>query len=270
MMDLLPDPLYRATATLVFALGIGMVALLAALAALAARRTAPGTRPVGLWLPASVGAYLTVWLALAITLADRSHFPLEREPLRLWLNAAAGAGPLLLATVLLFASESLRRLNAAMPGPWLIRAQTYRIVGMMFVYPYLYYGIVPAAFAIPAGLGDFVTAALAPIVARAVAEQRPRAVGWAVAWNLFGLLDLIVAPAAGVLSGAQVLEIYPLALIPLFIGPPIGILLHVWSLRNLAVSAAAARANATRQPIADGRRPETSPALRQASTTAVD
>jgi hypothetical protein len=60
-----------------------------------------------------------------------------------------------------------------------------------------------------------------------------------VAWNLFGILDLIVAPVAAVLSHAPVLSLYPMALVPLFVGPPLGILTHVLSLRNLAVNRAA-------------------------------
>src|SRR5262249_12388630 len=88
-----------------------------------------------------------------------------------------------------------------------------------------------------AAIGDFLTGLFAPVVARAVERRRPNAFAWAVAWNLFGTIDLIVAPAAAILSRAGVLTIYPLALVPLFIGPPIGILTHVLSLRNLATTA---------------------------------
>jgi hypothetical protein len=139
--------------------------------------------------------------------------------------------------VLLFSSRTLRRVNAAMPAHWLIWIQMYRMVGLIFLYPYLYYGLVPAGFAIPAGAGDFLTVALAPVVALALARGRPLAPAWAVAWNVFGLIDLIVAPAAAVLTHAQVLEIYPISLVPLFIGPPLGILTHIYSLRNLAAAA---------------------------------
>ena len=69
-----------------------------------------------------------------------------------------------------------------------------------------------------------------------VARNRPNAFKWAVAWNLFGTLDLIVAPATALYFEARVLSIYPLNLVPLFLGPPIGILTHVYSLRNLAVN----------------------------------
>ena len=50
------------------------------------------------------------------------------------------------------------------------------------------------------------------------------------------ILDLIVAPATALSFQARVLNIYPLALVPLFLGPPLGILIHILSLRNLAAT----------------------------------
>ena len=105
----------------------------------------------------------------------------------------------------------------------------------------------------PAGLGDFVTGAFGPFVGLAVARQRPHAIKWATAWNMFGLLDLIVAPAAAVLSQAQVIGLYPLSLVPLFIGPPLGILTHVYSLRNLAMLSSSAVSDASGQSRAERR-----------------
>jgi hypothetical protein len=88
----------------------------------------------------------------------------------------------------------------------------------------------------------------------AIARQRPHAIKWATAWNVFGLLDLIVAPAAAVLSQAQVIGLYPLSLFPLFIGPPLGILMHVYSLRNLAMLSSAAVVEASGQSLTAERR----------------
>ena len=79
------------------------------------------------------------------------------------------------------------------------------------------------------------TGALAPLVALALTRKWRGALGWAVAWNLFGILDLIVAPASAMISQARVLQVYPVALVPLFLGPPLGILVHIYSLRNLLV-----------------------------------
>jgi hypothetical protein len=128
------------------------------------------------------------------------------------------------------------------------RIQTSR---SWFLFPFLYFGLVPAAFAIPAAVGDFLTGLAAPFVGSAVARRRPGALGWATAWNVFGIVDLVVAPAAAILSHAQVIAFYPLALVPLFVGPPVGILTHVYSLRNLSTAsdlAAARRAGLAAQP----------------------
>ena len=39
----------------------------------------------------------------------------------------------------------------------------------------------------------------------------------------------------------RVLEIYPVVLVPLFLGPPLGILTHIFSFRNLAAAKARSR-----------------------------
>jgi len=121
----------------------------------------------------------------------------------------------------------MRTLNAAMPPWWLIAVQTYRVAGAMFIWPFMTAGELPAGFALPAGIGDFLTGLAAPFVAAAVATNRPGARAWAVAWNWFGLIDLIAAPTAAVLTQARVVSIYPLGLVPLFLGPPLGILTHI-------------------------------------------
>jgi hypothetical protein len=43
-----------------------------------------------------------------------------------------------------------------------------------------------------------------------------------------------------VLSQARLIGLYPVSLVPLFVGPPLGILAHVYSLRNLAVISSSA------------------------------
>jgi hypothetical protein len=235
---LLPDLLHRSTAIFIFALGIGLVAVHTALVTLAAQHATLG-RWRRILVPGFVGAFLAAWLGIAITVGDRTSFPLGREDLRLLISLVVGFGPMFLGIAMLLASKTMRHVNGAMPPAWLIWVQTYRMAGLMFLYPFLYYGVVPAGFAIPAGVGDFLTGALAPVVGLAVARRRSHAIAWATAWNVFGLLDLIVAPAAAVLSHAQVIGLYPLNLVPLFIGPPLGILTHIYSLRNLAAVARA-------------------------------
>jgi len=240
----LPDIVHRLTAIVIFAVGMGMIAVHTVLAMAAPQSTRARRAPF--LVAAAVGAYLTLWFSLAIAVGDRTNFPLEHEGSRLWLSLLVGFGPMFVGIAMLFVSKAIRQLNAVMPAQWLIWAQSYRMAGLMFLFPFLYYGVVPAAFAIPAAVGDFVTGALAPLAGLAVARRRPNAIRWATAWNLFGMLDLIVAPAAAVLSQAHVIGLYPLSLVPLFIGPPLGILTHVYSLRNLATLSSSAVAGASR------------------------
>jgi len=230
----LPLSLHRTTAFVIFALAIYIVAAHTVIAAVAAQRAAlsPRTKIV---IPFVIAAFLASWLAIATIVGDGSNFSVAPESRRL-ASGLVALIPFVIAVTVLFAFRSIRTINAATPKAWLIAIQTYRFAGIMFVFPFLTYGIVPAGFGWPAGIGDALTGIFAPVVALMVARNRPHALKWAVAWNLFGTLDLIVAPVTALFFQARVLNIYPLALVPLFLGPPIGILTHIFSLRNLATA----------------------------------
>ena len=236
--DLSSLPLYlnRGTAFVIFAVAIFIVAAHTVIAAMAAPRASLSARTKST-IPLIIAAFLASWLALAIILGDGANFPVAPESRRS-ASGLVALIPFLVTVIALFASKSLRAINAAMPSAWLIAVQTYRVAGIMFVFPFLTYGLLPAGFGWPAGIGDAITGIFAPVVALMVARNRPNAFKWAVAWNLFGTLDLIVAPATALYFEARVLSIYPLNLVPLFLGPPIGILTHIYSLRNLAVTKA--------------------------------
>jgi hypothetical protein len=230
----LPVSLHRTTAFVIVALAIFIVAAHTAIAAMVAQRTALSPR-AKIVIPFLIAAFLASWLAIATIVADRSNFSVAPESRRL-ASGLVALIPFVIAVTALFASRSIRAINAATPKAWLIAIQTYRFAGIMFVFPFLTYGIVPAGFGWPAGVGDALTGIFAPVVALMVARNQPHAFKWAVAWNIFGTLDLIVAPATALFFQARVLSIYPLALVPLFLGPPIGILTHIYSLRNLATA----------------------------------
>ena len=238
----LPLSLHRATAFVIFALAIFIVAAHTAIATISAQRTALSLK-TEIVVPSVIAAFLASWLAIANIVGDGSNFPMALESRRP-ASGLVALVPFVIAVVALFASKSIRAINTATPKAWLIAIQTYRVAGIMFVFPFLTYGIVPAGFGWPAGIGDALTGILAPVVALMVARNRPHALKWAVAWNLFGMFDLIVAPATALFFQSRVLSIYPLALVPLFLGPPIGILTHICSLRNLAVANSSALASA--------------------------
>jgi hypothetical protein len=230
----LPACLHRSTAFVILALAIFMIAAHTGIAALVAQRTSLSAKAKTI-VPFIVAGFLASWLGIAILVGDGANFPIPPDA-RQGVSGLVAIIPLVIAVIALFASKDLRAINTATPSAWLIAIQTYRVAGIMFLYPFVTYGILPVGFGYPAGIGDALTGIFAPIVALMVAQNRPHALKWAVAWNLFGILDLIVAPATALFFQARVLGIYPLALVPLFLGPPLGILTHVLSLRNLAVT----------------------------------
>lgn len=234
-LPLVPPLVFRVVGLLVFGVSGFMIALHSLIIAAAAQRAdvAPSTRARA---PVAIAGALALWFAFALTIADTTHFPPLTDASRLQITLVALITPIVGGIAALFASRALRTINAATPSHWLIWPQTYRVLGGMFLYPFLYYGVLPGGFAWPAGVGDVLVGLFAPIVALAVARGTPHARTWAILWNVLGLVDLVAAPASALATGAGVATIYPIALVPLFVGPPLAVLLHVFSLRNLLVS----------------------------------
>jgi hypothetical protein len=126
----------------------------------------------------------------------------------------------------------------AFPMHWLIGIQVFRVLGVVFLLRYVQ-GTLPGVFAIPAGIGDFVTGITAPFVAYWYYKQKPWSRGIAIAWNIFGLADLVNALVIGILyspalriiaaSGPPAQLVFPLVLIPT-VAVPRAILLHAYTL----------------------------------------
>jgi hypothetical protein len=207
-------------------------------------------------VPVLVAFALSAWFAWAIlAVPDWVQLPepapassaIQNPGLLLEMAALVVAG-----IVALFASKSLRELNAVMPPAWLIAVQFYRVLGLIFLWPMWSSGVLSGTFALPAGIGDVLTGLAAPLVAWAVARRRPGSHGLAVAWNWFGIADLVVAPAAAVLAHSTNVGRFPLVVVPLFLGPPLGILTHIYSLRNLRISRNAAVSASRPSSVAPG------------------
>src|SRR5438309_839142 len=108
--------------------------------------------------------FLSVWLALTGAIRGHGGPPIGLAvsllvPLVVFALDTRSDGPLF---------DGLRRLDLAS----LIALQTYRVGGVFFVIAWMA-GTLPAAFALPAGLGDIAVGAAAPFVAAAVAAKRP-------------------------------------------------------------------------------------------------
>jgi hypothetical protein len=122
--------------------------------------------------------------------------------------------------------------------------QTFRVVGAVFLIEWAR-GSLPGGFALPAGVGDVAIGIAAPFVAGALAARKPHAPGLFRAWNLLGLLDLVVAVTAGVTHSRSPIGVfvsasapttdalvrYPLSLIPTFF-VPVAVMLHLAGLRK--------------------------------------
>jgi hypothetical protein len=180
--------------------------------------------------------FVAIGLGLSGALGGR-----DQPPIGL---AAAITIPLLAFAVDGWLGAPLFRKVLDLPLPALIAVQTYRIGGVFFLVAWAQ-GALPAAFALPAGLGDVAIGLLAPFVAAAVSQRTPGHRFWATAWNVAGLADLVIALFLGVTHTDSPLGIfathpttdalgrYPFSLIPTFL-VPIAVILHALALRRLA------------------------------------
>ena len=155
--------------------------------------------------------------------------------------------PVLVALPLLFRSERIAAVLDAISPAWLVALQVYRVRGGAFLLRWAA-GELPGAFALPAGIGDVLVGVLALPAALLVrtGSRLGRAAG--CAWNLLGILDLLIAIAMGALTTTGRLPVpvantatrsYPLVMIPAF-AVPLSLILHALSLWQLRRAAAAA------------------------------
>jgi len=182
-----------------------------------------------------------LWFAIAWSAAINGAFltdasPLPILPLAIFLPVIVGA-PLLLA------SKRVGQALDATPASWLVALQVYRVFGGWALAAWLH-GALPAAFALPAGIGDVLTGLFAAPAAVAVATGAARGRRAAMIWNIFGLADFAVAIAMGMVTSPGPLQLivpnapsigvgtYPGVLTPAFVVPS-SILLHALSLRQL-------------------------------------
>lgn len=151
--------------------------------------------------------------------------------------------PTAIVIAILLRSHRIGVLLDSMPDNWLIGLQAYRVIGGVFLVNWLI-GVMPAAFAAPAGIGDVITGLMALPTAIALANGRPGSLRAALLWNIFGMVDLVLAVTMGALTSPGALQrfafdhpnlavgAYPTAIIPAFTVPT-SLVLHVLSLRQL-------------------------------------
>jgi hypothetical protein len=191
-------------------------------------------------ISAAAGIVWAVWTISSALLADADVYRLEPGIAKPWIGVA-----MLVALALAFLFTRIPVVSRILAGPdvlWqLTLPQVTRVVGIAFVIA-LALGKLPAVFALPAGLGDIAIGVEAVFLARSV---RRGVVGRSAVWfNIFGLLDLVVAMTIGITAGlgptrllvvtpsTEAISLLPLALI-LITMVPLAMALHLMSLARL-------------------------------------
>jgi hypothetical protein len=144
--------------------------------------------------------------------------------------------PLAVAALVLWQSRSVASLVSAIPLPWLVAAQVYRIGGGIFLV-LMADGRLPWQFALPAGIGDVTTGVMAVVVAALLALNANGARRAVYAWSLFGIADLVLAVTMGAMTSPGrahflaleapnlLISSYPLVMVPTF-AVPLALMLH--------------------------------------------
>jgi hypothetical protein len=178
---------------------------------------------------------LTSWLIAAWFV-----FALSASALHLFQNSPT-APPLalglsVLTPILVFLawfriSPGFRAFTLGLNPRMLTLVHSWRVGGFVFLVLYTY-GILPGAFALPAGWGDIAIGATAAFVSTKLADRAHRTSF--IVWQVLGMLDLTTAIAMGTLSRfvspnavtTAPMTLLPLSLIPTFVVPLLFIL-HV-------------------------------------------
>jgi hypothetical protein len=159
--------------------------------------------------------------------------------------------PILIGALMIWQSEAAKRIIDAVPQEWLVGVQLYRALGVIFLILYAT-GKLPSLFAWPAGIGDIAIGLLAPVVGLAYARAPRKAASLVAAWNVFGLLDLMIAVGTGFMTAPSLLQplelqptselmtLLPMVLIPIYL-VPLSIVLHLASLAKLRREAGASQ-----------------------------
>jgi hypothetical protein len=189
--------------------------------------------------PLSVILVLTAWFLLVVSLGAADAFIGRpgKPPVAVAIGVAA---PLLLFFAWLRLSPVFRGFVLSLDLRLVASMQAWRWAGSGFLFLYAH-KILPAAFALPAGLGDMAIGVTAPWMVLALMRQ-PDFVASAAffRWNVLGILDLIVALSLGTLIATfttgvpgevstSPMAALPMLLIPLFM-VPLFLMLHVVAL----------------------------------------
>ena len=184
-------------------------------------------------------AVLIGWFLLAVALALAGAYEAGAE--RIPTIQYGIAIPILIGAWLIWRSPTVSRIIDIVPQPWIVGVQLYRALGVIFLILYAT-DKMPGLFAWPAGVGDIIVGLLAPVVALAYKRDLSRNGNLVWAWNVFGILDLVIAVTTGFITSPsalftyeppnELISVFPLVLVPVYL-VPLSILLHLASLAKL-------------------------------------
>ena len=182
---------------------------------------------------------LAVWFVLVVSLGAVGVFvgPPGKPPIAIALGFST---PLLLFFTWLRLSPSFREFILSLDLRLISGMQAWRWEGFGFLALYANH-VLPAGFAITAGLGDMAVAFAAPWMVRGLIRRPDFAASAAfIRWNILGILDLVVAISLGAISATLAaahpgdLSTTPMATLPLLLIPafqvPLFIMLHATAL----------------------------------------
>ena len=186
-----------------------------------------------------VASALAVWLLLVLSCGAAGAFvgPPGTPPLALALGVGA---PLAVFFVALRLWPAFREFVLSVDLRVIAAMQAWRWAGFGFLALYAHQ-VLPAVFALPAGLGDMAVGFTAPWIVLSLIRDRGFATrGAFIRWNVLGILDLIVAVSIGTVSaivstGAPgEVSTAPMATLPLLLIPaflvPLFLMLHATAL----------------------------------------
>ena len=182
---------------------------------------------------------LGVWAALVIFLGVQGVFNGSpgSPPLAILLGVIV---PISLFLIAFQISRAFRDFVLTFDLRLAVGIQAWRFAGLGFLALYAN-GVLPALFAWPAGVGDMAVGMAAPWMLLALIQQPGFAASRRfVVWNLFGILDLVVAVSLGGLNAflahglpgeitTSPMSRLPLVLIPAYF-VPIFVMLHLAAL----------------------------------------
>jgi hypothetical protein len=193
----------------------------------------------GSGIPLSLTLVLALWFVLVVSLGAFGAFvgPPGTPPVAIAIGVGA---PLLLFFAWLWLSRSFRDFVLSLDLRLIAGIQAWRWAGLGFLSLYAQH-VLPAMFALPAGLGDMAVGFAAPWMILALVRRPDFAASPAfIRWNVLGILDLVVAVSLGTLSATLTtgtpgeISTAPMATLPLLLIPaflvPLFLMLHTAAL----------------------------------------